>query len=110
MAQMEEMESPVLTRFWGRSDQAAGVGHPASGLRRASAGALSDGLLDAWLWRRPDSGLVTGMRLYDRMKEGKMPPMIWVMLDECCAQGTHEFADSANDGPWGAALTTEFMP
>jgi S-formylglutathione hydrolase FrmB len=44
------------------------------------------------------------------MKDGKMPPMIWVMLDESCPQGTHEFADSVNDGPWGAALTTEFIP
>ena len=39
-----------------------------------------------------------------------MPPMIWVMLDESCPQGTHEFADSVNNGPWGAALTTEFLP
>ena len=27
-----------------------------------------------------------------------------------CATGTHEFADSVNNGPWGAALTTEFIP
>ena len=39
-----------------------------------------------------------------------MPPMIWVMLDESCPQGTHEFADSVNNGPWGAAFTTEFLP
>jgi S-formylglutathione hydrolase FrmB len=39
-----------------------------------------------------------------------MPPMIWVMLNESCPQGTHEFVDSANNGPWGAALTTEFIP
>jgi S-formylglutathione hydrolase FrmB len=44
------------------------------------------------------------------MKKGRMPPMIWVMLDESIPQGTHEFADSVNDGPWGAALTTEFIP
>jgi S-formylglutathione hydrolase FrmB len=36
--------------------------------------------------------------------------MIWVMLDESIPQGTHEFADSVNNGPWGAALTTEFVP
>jgi Putative esterase len=36
--------------------------------------------------------------------------MIWVMLDESCATGTHEFANSVNDGPWGTALTTEFIP
>jgi S-formylglutathione hydrolase FrmB len=36
--------------------------------------------------------------------------MIWVMLDESCPEGTHEFVDSVNDGPWGKALTTEFIP
>ncbi len=44
------------------------------------------------------------------MDAGSMPPMIWVMLDESCPQGTHEFADSVNNGPWGTALTTEFIP
>ena len=46
----------------------------------------------------------------NRMAAGKMPPMIWVFLDESLATGTHEFADSVNNGPWGAALTTEFIP
>ena len=46
----------------------------------------------------------------NRMIEGRMPPMIWVFLDESLATGTHEFADSVNNGPWGRALTTEFMP
>src|SRR4029079_3629585 len=36
--------------------------------------------------------------------------MIWVCLDESSATGTHEFADSANNGPWGEALTTELIP
>ena len=36
--------------------------------------------------------------------------MIWVMLDESLPEGTHEFADSVNNGPWGTALTTEFIP
>jgi putative esterase len=52
----------------------------------------------------------TGAMLYQRMAQGKMPPMIWVMLDESCATGTHEFADSVNNGPWGKALTAEFIP
>jgi enterochelin esterase-like enzyme len=51
-----------------------------------------------------------GQMIYARMAQGKMPPMIWVMLDESLATGTHEFADSVNNGPWGAALTTEFIP
>jgi len=33
-----------------------------------------------------------------------------VMLDESLPTGTHEFADSVNNGPWGAALTTELIP
>lgn len=44
------------------------------------------------------------------MATGKSPPMIWVYLDHSGATGTHEFADSANNGPWGAALTSEFIP
>ena len=52
----------------------------------------------------------TGASLYSRMAQGKMPPMIWVMLDESWTTGTHEFADSVNNGPWGKALTSEFIP
>jgi S-formylglutathione hydrolase FrmB len=44
------------------------------------------------------------------MASGQMPPMIWVFLDESSATGTHEFADSVNNGPWGQALTTELIP
>ena len=39
-----------------------------------------------------------------------MPPMIWVMLDQNWRTGTHEFADSLNNGPWGTALTSEAIP
>lgn len=45
-----------------------------------------------------------------RMEKKTMPPMIWVGLDESSATGTHEFADSVNNGPWGQALTTELIP
>ncbi|HEY6352453.1 MAG TPA: alpha/beta hydrolase-fold protein [Candidatus Angelobacter sp.] len=44
------------------------------------------------------------------MAQGKIPPMIYVFLDESCPGGTHEFADSVNNGPWGKALTTELIP
>jgi S-formylglutathione hydrolase FrmB len=46
----------------------------------------------------------------DAMVKGQMPPMIWVFLDESSPTGTHEFADSVNNGPWGQALTTELIP
>jgi S-formylglutathione hydrolase FrmB len=44
------------------------------------------------------------------MAKGETPPMIWVYLDHSGVWGVHEFADSANNGPWGSALTTELIP
>lgn len=44
------------------------------------------------------------------MARGKSPPMIWVYLDHAAGTGTHEFADSANNGPWGTALASELIP
>ena len=44
------------------------------------------------------------------MEENSIPPMIFVMLDESFPTGCVEFADSVNNGPWGGALTTEFIP
>jgi hypothetical protein len=44
------------------------------------------------------------------MEEKKIPEMIWVFMLEACPGGTHEFADSVNNGPWGTALTTELVP
>lgn len=50
---------------------------------------------------------------------GKMPPndqnaqgveFIRVTLDPSCGRGHHVFADSANNGPVGQALVTEFIP
>ncbi|MBS1704470.1 MAG: hypothetical protein JST40_01240 [Armatimonadetes bacterium] len=36
--------------------------------------------------------------------------MIHIILDPDCPTGHCVFADSANNGPWGKALTTEFLP
>jgi len=44
------------------------------------------------------------------MEEKKTPEMIWVMLLQASPTGTHEVADSANNGPWGKALTMELIP
>ena len=48
--------------------------------------------------------------LLKKMTEGKLPEMIYVYLDGSCPLGHHEFADSANNGPWGQALVKEFIP
>lgn len=44
------------------------------------------------------------------MDEKAIPEMIYIVLDESCPGGTHEFADSVNNGPWGHALTGELIP
>ena len=110
VAQLEEFESPLLTHFWGRPMKIRAwvilpPGYPGQ----------SDTTYPTVYWNHGfggdiDQGLVIGLRLYERMKSGKMPPMIWVMLDESLPEGTHEFADSVNNGPWGTALISEFIP
>jgi len=106
---LEEMTSPALSRFWGRPVKISAWVVLPPGYKSGKASyptvywthGFGGGL---------DSALFNGNRIRERMSDGKMPPMIWVMLDQSVAQGTHEFADSANNGPWGAALTTEFIP
>uniref|UniRef100_UPI0004639E37 alpha/beta hydrolase n=1 Tax=Xanthomonas oryzae TaxID=347 RepID=UPI0004639E37 len=44
------------------------------------------------------------------MAAKQIPPMIWVFLDQSTPTGTHEFADSVNNGPWGTALTEGLIP
>ncbi len=106
-----DMVSPVLTRYWGRDIHMRGwvllpPGYAAHTSDRYPTVYFTHGF----------GGTLSGLRarygpiLYDRMKQGKMPEMIWVLLDESSATGTHEFADSVNNGPWGTALTTELIP
>jgi hypothetical protein len=103
--------SPVLTRFWGREIHMRGwvllpPGYESHPTETYPTVYFTHGF----------GGTLQGLRaryaqvLYDRMKQGKMPEMIWVLLDESSATGTHEFADSVKNGPWGAALTTELIP
>ncbi len=49
---------------------------------------------------------------YARMYPGIDGETEWlrVLLDPSCPEGHHVFADSANNGPWGAALVEEFLP
>lgn len=110
VAQKEEFVSLLLSAFWGHPvavrawvmlppgyDSHPQAHYPTAYWTHGFGGQLQ-------------SALMQGLHLRQRMIDGKMPPMIWVMLDESCPHGTHEFADSVNNGPWGAALTTEFIP
>ena len=103
--------SPVLTQFWGRDIHMHGwvllpPGYESHAAEKYPTVYFTHGF----------GGTLQGLRaryapiLYDRMKQGKMPEMIWVLLDESSPTGTHEFADSVNNGPWGKALTTELIP
>ena len=50
------------------------------------------------------------LRQWSLMISSATPPMIRVFLDHATPSGTTEFADSVNNGPWGKALTEEFIP
>ena len=110
VAEEFNLESVALSRFWGKPvsirawvilppgyDPSAKTRYPAVYWTHGFGGNLR-------------YSLQSGMNIRSRMESKKMPPMIWVMLDESCPEGTHEFADSVNNGPWGTALTTEFIP
>jgi S-formylglutathione hydrolase FrmB len=110
VAQLEELPSPLLTRFWGHTVSIKSWIILPPGYTEHSTERYPTVYFTHGFGGKLDYILGTGIGLRNRMNDGKMPPMIWVMLDESCAQGTHEFADSVNNGPWGAALTTEFIP
>ena len=110
VVQLEKLQSPLLTRFWGRPINLQGWVILPPGYSEHPKERYPTVYWTHGFGGNLEYSLASGLRLRDRMKEGKMPPMIWVMLDESCPQGTHEFADSVNNGPWGAALTTEFLP
>ncbi len=110
VAELEKLESPVLSRFWGHAvNLQAWVilppGYDGHGQAKYPTAYWTHGFGGGI-----DGALLSGLAIRARMDAGTMPPMIWVMLDESLPEGTHEFADSVNDGPWGTALTTEFIP
>jgi hypothetical protein len=103
--------SPALTSFWGRDIHMRGwvllpPGYAAHPDAHYPTVYLTHGFGGTLSGLRPRYGPI----LYDRMKRGSMPEMIWVLLDESSPTGTHEFADGVNNGPWGTALTEELIP
>ena len=102
--------SPALSEFWGRPIhmRAAVVLPPSydSSKTRYPTVYLTHGF-GADMKALVQRNAVNTNKL---MEEKKIPEMIWVMLLEATPTGTHEFADSVNNGPWGQALTTELIP
>lgn len=109
-ATLIEFVSPSLSAFWGRPITMRGQvltppGYDAKAGKRYPTVYYTQGY-------GGNNDRVAGplATVYAAMKQGEMPPMIWVFLDESSPTGTHEFADSVNNGPWGQALTTELIP
>jgi len=107
---LAELESRLLSDFWGRAIRVqAGVvlppGYEKDPQRRYPAVYHIHGFggdhTSAWR---------SGPRHSAQITAGEAAPMVHVYLNGSFPTGHHEFADSANNGPWGAALTREFIP
>lgn len=105
-----EFASQLLSSFWGRPIvMRAGVvlppgyGEEASRRYPACYRVHGFGGNHTGAWR-------AGARLADEMRRGERMAMVHVYLDGSFPSGHHVFADSANNGPWGRALTEEFIP
>lgn len=109
-AEKAEFLSPALTKFWGKPTYIRAwvmlpPGYDAKAKKTYPTFYWTHGFGGNF-----DYSLISGLALRKGMVEHKAPPMFCVMLDESLPEGTHEFADSVNDGPWGMALTKEFIP
>ena len=110
-AEVVDFVSPLLSAFWGRP-----VHMRAVVVLPPSYGADSKPMFPTVYWTHGFGNTMdtiansSAPKVQKKMADGKYPEMIWVMLDESCAGGTHEFADSVNNGPWGQALVQEFVP
>ncbi|MBV8549672.1 MAG: enterochelin esterase [Acidobacteriaceae bacterium] len=106
----EDFISPVLSRFWGRPIHMRALVVEPPGYGNQPNQHYPAVYFTHGFGARFDYLRANGEMLFRRMNDNKMPRMLWILLDESSPSGTHEFADSANNGPWGRALTTEFIP
>lgn len=109
-AQPIDFVSPSLSAFWGRPIVMRGFVLTPPGYDAKAAATYPVVYYTQGFGGSQDRSVGPLARAYDAMARGAMPPMIWVFLDESSPTGTHEFADSVNNGPWGLALTTELIP
>lgn len=109
-AKVIEYESPMLSAFWGRPikieasvtlppsyDKSKNQKYPTVYVIHGYGGSSLKQLNGTPYLRK-------------LMSDGKIPEMIYVALNAKFSLGHHAFADSANNGPWGTALTQEFIP
>jgi enterochelin esterase-like enzyme len=109
-AEKAEFQSAILTKFWGKPTYIRAWVILPPGYNANAKTTYPTLYWTHGFGGNMDYALITGLGIRKAMMEQKAPPMICVMLDESLPGGTHEFADSVNNGPWGAALTREFIP
>lgn len=110
-AELLDFKSTLLSDFWGRPIHIRGLivlppSYKASNSRR----------YPTIYWTHGFGATLRGIAEYELqyyypyMERGERPEMIYVLLEQSCPFGTHEFANSANNGPWGDALVKEVIP
>ncbi|MFZ0869462.1 MAG: alpha/beta hydrolase-fold protein [Rhodanobacter sp.] len=109
-ATLIDFVSPSLSAFWGRPITMRGWVLTPPGYDPKAATRYPTVYYTQGFGGNNEHVIHTVVDVYTATAKGEMPPMIWVFLDESSATGTHEFADSVNNGPWGQALTTELIP
>ena len=109
-AHLVDFTSPALTAFWGRPIHMRGWVLTPPGYDAKAATHYPVVYYTQGFGGNNDRVIGPIVNVYTAMTKQQMPPMIWVFLDESSPTGTHEFADSVNNGPWGQALTTELIP
>lgn len=110
-SELLDFVSPSLSAFWGRPIHMRGVIVLPPNYAKETGKRYPTVYWTHGFEAKLDSIAQYGAGMYAAlMAQGKIPPMIYVMLDQHCPGGTHEFADSVNNGPWGKALTKELIP
>ncbi len=102
--------SPALSKFWGRPMHIRGWVLLPPGYARNTSARYPTVYFTPGFGARLTYLTIKAASIFGQMQKGEIPPMIWVFLNEASPRGTHEFADSVNNGPWGTALTTELIP
>ena len=106
----EQIPSSMLTRFRG-TPQTVPVwvltppGYNAKARTRYPTVYVANGFGST---HKDDGQLLS--RSWKLMEAGSIPPMIWASPAYGTLTGPTEFADSANNGPWGQALVNEIIP
>jgi hypothetical protein len=109
-AHLIDANSAVMAAFWGRPITLRGWVLTPPSYEKSSGERYPTVYVTSGFGTNLDSLVRRMVEIYDMMAKGATPPMIWVFLDHATATGTHEFADSVNNGPWGEALTHELIP